>query len=45
VHPGCETSTDYFSCLGGPSAVSIKKLLGHITLNLGSYIRWDPWIM
>jgi hypothetical protein len=34
VHPVHDTSTHYFSCSGGPNAVSIKSALGHITLNL-----------
>jgi hypothetical protein len=34
VRPRHETSTYYFSCLGGPDAVSIKCTLGHVTPNL-----------
>jgi hypothetical protein len=34
VHPGRETSMHYFSCSGGPSAVSGKSTLGHVTSNL-----------
>jgi hypothetical protein len=30
---GHETSMQYFSCSGGPSAVFIKSALGHVTLN------------
>jgi hypothetical protein len=30
----------YFSCSGGPSAVSIKIASGHITPNLCFCIRW-----
>jgi hypothetical protein len=31
---GRETSPHYISCSCGPSAVSIKRALGHVTLNL-----------
>jgi hypothetical protein len=31
VHPRRETSTHFASCTGGPSAVSIKIALGHVT--------------
>jgi hypothetical protein len=31
----------YFSCSGRPGAVSIKSMMGHVTLNLCFYIRWD----
>jgi hypothetical protein len=31
---GREMSTHYFSCFGGPGAVSIKSILGHVTPNL-----------
>jgi hypothetical protein len=34
VRPGRITLTHYFSCLGGPGAVSIKSALGHVTPNL-----------
>jgi hypothetical protein len=30
VSPGCETSTHYFLCSSGPSAVSIKSTSGHV---------------
>jgi hypothetical protein len=30
VRPGHETSTHYFLCSSGPSAVSIKSVLGHV---------------
>jgi hypothetical protein len=33
VHLGLETSAQYFSCLGEPSAVLIKFTLGHVTKN------------
>jgi hypothetical protein len=38
---GHKTSTYYFLCSGGPGAVSIKNVMGHITLNLCFCIRWD----
>jgi hypothetical protein len=41
VHTGHETSTHYFSCSGGPIAVSIKSAPGHVTPNLCFCIRWD----
>jgi hypothetical protein len=33
VHPGYEMTIHYFSCSGGPSAVSINKTLGHVMPN------------
>jgi hypothetical protein len=41
----CETSTHYFSFLGGPSVASIKSALGHVTRNLSFCIPWDPRVM
>jgi hypothetical protein len=41
VHPGCETSTHFFSFSGGPSVVSIKSTAGHVTTNLCYRIQWD----
>jgi hypothetical protein len=38
---GHEMSRHYFSCLGGPGAVSIKSTPGHVTLNLWFCIKWD----
>jgi hypothetical protein len=35
VHPGRETSKQYFSCSGGPGAVSIKKCVGPRYAELG----------
>jgi hypothetical protein len=31
----------YFSCSGGPGAVSIKSVLGHVTPNLFFCFQWD----
>jgi hypothetical protein len=45
VRPGHETSTQYFSFSGGPSAVCIKSALGHVTVNLCFCIRWDLRVM
>jgi hypothetical protein len=45
VCPGRETTTHYFSCLGGPGADSTKIVSGHVTLNLCFYIWWDLWVM
>jgi hypothetical protein len=42
VHSGvsmCKTVTHYFSCSGGPGAVSIKSVLRHVTPNLCFCIR------
>jgi hypothetical protein len=44
VCTGCKTSTNYFSCSGGPGVDSIKRTLGHITLNLCFYIWWALWV-
>jgi hypothetical protein len=47
VHYGAsrhETSAHYFSCSGGPSAVSIKSVTGHVMPNLCFCIRWYPWV-
>jgi hypothetical protein len=47
VHSGASgrrISTHYFSCSSGPGAVSIKSVLGHITLNLCVCIRWNLWV-
>jgi hypothetical protein len=33
-----------FFMLGGPSAVSIKSTLGHVTQNLCFCTRWDLWV-
>jgi hypothetical protein len=44
VHSGAsrhETSTNYFSFLGGPGAVYIKSAIGHVTPNLSFCIWWD----
>jgi hypothetical protein len=41
VHPGHETATQYFSCLGGTNMDSTKNALGHIMLNTCFCIRWD----
>jgi hypothetical protein len=38
---GREMSRHYFSCLGGPGAVSIKSTPVHVTLNLWFCIQWD----
>jgi hypothetical protein len=42
---GHETTMNYFSSLGGPGAVSIKSMLGHITPNLWFCIWWDLQVM
>jgi hypothetical protein len=34
VRPGHEMPMNYFSCLGGPGAVSINNMLGHVMPNL-----------
>jgi hypothetical protein len=36
-----ETSTHYFSCLGGLSADTIKSMSGHVTPNFYFYIQFD----
>jgi hypothetical protein len=41
VRPACETSMHYFSCSGGPNAVSIKSVPGHVMSNLCFCILWD----
>jgi hypothetical protein len=41
LHPELKTSTHYFSCSGGPGAVSIKSTERHVTSSLCFYIRWD----
>jgi hypothetical protein len=33
-----------FSCSGGPGAVFIKNMSGHVTPNLCFCIWWDPWV-
>jgi hypothetical protein len=33
-----------FLCSGGPGAVSIKGVPGHVTLIMCFFIRWDPWV-
>jgi hypothetical protein len=35
-------SVDYLSCSGGPGAVSIKSVPGHVTPNSCFCIRCDP---
>jgi hypothetical protein len=37
-------SMHYFSLSGGPSAVSIESVLGHIMPNLCFCILWDRWV-
>jgi hypothetical protein len=39
MRPGLKTSTQYFSCSGGPNAVSIKSLLGNVMLNICFHTR------
>jgi hypothetical protein len=39
VRPGPEMSMHYFSCSGGPDAISIKSVSGHVTPNLCFCIR------
>jgi hypothetical protein len=34
-----------FSSSGGPSAISIKSVTGHVTLNLSLSIQFDLWVM
>jgi hypothetical protein len=41
MRPGRKMSTHYFSRLGGPSAVSIKSVPGHVTPNMRFCIQWD----
>jgi hypothetical protein len=41
---GARNVEPQFSCLGGPSAVSIKSELGHITPKLCFRIWWDMWV-
>jgi hypothetical protein len=41
VRLGCEMSTHYFYCSGGPDAVSIKGAPGHIMSKLCTCIQWD----
>jgi hypothetical protein len=41
VCPGCETSTHYFPCSGGPGLDPIKSTPRHITPNLCFCIRCD----
>jgi hypothetical protein len=38
---GYETSTHYFSCSGGPGAVSTNGAPGHVMTNLCFCIQWD----
>jgi hypothetical protein len=38
---GCETLMHYFSCLGGKGLVSLKNVLGCVTLSFCFCIRWD----
>jgi hypothetical protein len=40
VHSGA-SSAHYFSCSGGPGAVSTKSTLGHVMPYLYFCIRWD----
>jgi hypothetical protein len=44
VRPGHKMLKQYFSCLGGPGAVSIKSELGHVTPHLYFCIWWDLWV-
>jgi hypothetical protein len=37
-------STHYFSCSGGPDAVSIKSGLGHNASSLCFCVWWDLWV-
>jgi hypothetical protein len=39
-----ETSTDYFSCLGGPIVFSIKNHVGTHYATVVFCIRWDLWV-
>jgi hypothetical protein len=43
--PGRETSMQYFSCSGGPDAVSIRSVSRSVTLNLCFCIWWDLRVM
>jgi hypothetical protein len=38
---GREMSMHYFSCLGGTNTDLMESALGHVTLNLCFYFRWD----
>jgi hypothetical protein len=45
VCPVHKISMNYFPFSGGPRAVYIKSALGHGTMNLAFYIRWDLQVM
>jgi hypothetical protein len=44
MHPGRKTSTHYFSCSSGRTAVSIESASRHVMPNLCFCIRWDMWV-
>jgi hypothetical protein len=47
VHSGASAAQnveEVFFTIGGPGAVSIKKVMGHVTPNLCFCIRRDRWV-